>query len=276
VRSISRVFGLPLSRIQFTPDLMPADITGTIILERDAQGNSSFRFQPGPLFSHLVLADEINRATPKTQSALLEAMQEKTVSVGGVGYRLEEPFFVLATQNPIEQEGTYPLPEAQIDRFLFKLTLDFPSPSELKDIVLMTQASMDEVADAVLDGSALLRMRAMAKDIPIMDEVLEYALALVAATHGGPGHAAHEVAGRYLRMGASPRAGQALITAAKVRALLTGKFNVSYADIDALAYPVLRHRIKPNFEAIADKKTPDQLIADMLAGMKPRRGKRGA
>ena len=263
VRSIGRVFGLPFSRIQFTPDLMPADVTGSNILERDEEGRARFVFHPGPIFSSIVLADEINRATPKTQSALLEAMQEHQVSVGGVNHRLEEPFFVLATQNPIEQEGTYPLPEAQIDRFLFKLVMSFPSIEELEAIVLMTQQTMDEVADQVLTAEALLEMRAVAREIPVMPEILRYAMRLVALTHG-EAESGSETARAYLSLGASPRAGQALITAAKVRALINGRYNVSMEDINTLAYPVLRHRIKPNYTALAERKTPDMLIGDLL------------
>lgn len=267
VRSMGRVFGLPFSRIQFTPDLMPADVTGTNIIEKDAQGNSVYKFQPGPIFSSIVLADEINRATPKTQSALLEAMQEHMVSVAGTDYKLDEPFFVLATQNPVEQEGTYPLPEAQIDRFMFKLNLPFPSMADLRDIVVMTQNTMDEVADQVINAQELLQMRATAKEIPVIDEVIDYTMRLVSATHPDSDHAS-ETARQYIRMGASPRAAQALITTAKVRALVEGRYNVSLEDIDVLAAPVLRHRVKPNFEAVVAKKTPDELIAAIQEELK--------
>ena len=270
VRSMGRVFDLPFSRIQFTPDLMPADVTGTNIIEKDEEGQNRLTFQKGPIFSNIILADEINRATPKTQSALLEAMQEHTVTAGGETYCLEEPFFVLATQNPIEQDGTYPLPEAQTDRFMFKLLMSFPTVGELSAIVQMTQETMDETALAVLDGESLLAMRATAHEIPVMAEVLNYAVKLVAATHPEK-EPAPETTKKLIRFGASPRAAQALITAAKVRALMAGRYNVSYEDINRLAYPVLRHRIKPTFEAITEKYTNDmiiKLLIDELNGKK--------
>ena len=259
VRSLGRVFNLPFSRIQFTPDLMPADVTGTNIIVKDAKGNSQFRFQPGPVFSNIVLADEINRATPKTQSALLEAMQEHTVTVMGVSRKLEEPFFVLATQNPIEQDGTYPLPEAQMDRFMFKVNVPNPSIDELVQIVDMTQKTMEEVAECACTKEELLHMRETANQIPVAAEVLRYTMILISATHPD-GECASEAAKKYVRMGASPRAGQALISAAKVMALIKGRLNVAYADINELAYPVLRHRIKLNFEAIAERISPDEII----------------
>ena len=263
VRSMGQVFGLPFSRIQFTPDLMPSDVTGANILEKDETGRNVYRFQPGPVFSNIVLADEINRATPKTQSALLEAMQEHAVSVGGARHSLEEPFFVLATQNPIEQEGTYPLPEAQIDRFMFKLIMTFPTVEELESIVLMTQETMAEVAQQALNAEELLEMRAVAKEIPVLPESIRFAMRLVAATHGEIPDGA-ETARQYLSLGASPRAGQALITGAKVRALLNGRYNVAMEDVEALAYPVLRHRIKLNYTALAERKTPDALVEALL------------
>ncbi len=259
VRSLGRVFDLPFARIQFTPDLMPADVTGTNIIVKDDKGNSTFKFQPGPVFSNIILADEINRATPKTQSALLEAMQEHTVTVMGVSRKLAEPFFVLATQNPIEQDGTYPLPEAQMDRFMFKLIVPNPSLEELMQIVDMTQKTMAEVAESVCNGEQLLRMRETANQIPVAEEVLKYAMIMTSATHPDS-ECATEAAKKYVRVGASPRAGQALISAAKVKALIKGRFNVSYSDINELAYPVLRHRIKMNFEAIAERVTPDDVI----------------
>lgn len=264
VRSLGRVFSLPFSRIQFTPDLMPADVTGTNIIVKDDKGNSAFQFQPGPIFSNIILADEINRATPKTQSALLEAMQEHTVTVMGVSRKLNEPFFVLATQNPIEQDGTYPLPEAQMDRFMFKLIVKNPSLDELVDIVSMTQKTMAEVAEAACNGEDLLNMRATANQIPVASEVMRYAMVLCSATHPDS-ECASEAAKKYVRLGASPRAGQALISAAKVMALLKGRFNVAYRDINELAYPVLRHRMKMNFEAIANRVTPDQVIEMIIA-----------
>jgi len=267
VRSMGRVFNLPFSRIQFTPDLMPADVTGTNIIVKDEKGNSVYSFQPGPIFSNIILADEINRATPKTQSALLEAMQEHTVTAGGQSRRLDEPFFVLATENPIEQDGTYPLPEAQLDRFMFKLSLGFPSAKEIVDIVNMTQTTMDEISQPVIGGEELLRMRGTAKEIPIIDEVLEYAAALVAATHPELPDCP-EMTKKYIRFGASPRAAQSLVTGGKVRALIEGRFNVSFEDINVLAYPVLRHRIKLNYEAISGKITADDVIKEIISGMK--------
>ena len=263
VRTLGRVFNLPFSRIQFTPDLMPADVTGTNIIVKDEKGNSAFQFQPGPVFSNIVLADEINRATPKTQSALLEAMQEHTVTVMGVSRKLNEPFFVLATQNPIEQDGTYPLPEAQMDRFMFKLIVKNPDVDELMNIVSMTQKTMEETADAVCSGEQLLAMRRTANQIPVAEEVLRYAMTLCSATHPDSS-CASQAAKKYVRLGASPRAGQALISAAKVRALLNGRFNVSYSDLNTLAYPVLRHRIKLNFEAITERVSADDVVTMIL------------
>lgn len=263
VRSLGRAFSLPFSRIQFTPDLMPADVTGTNVIEKDDNGKTSLRFQPGPIFSQIVLADEINRATPKTQSALLEAMQEHTVTVGGDSKKLDEPFFVLATQNPIEQDGTYPLPEAQVDRFMFKLLMGFPTIDELKEIVDMTQITMDETAEAVADADTLLKMREVAKGIPVIDDIKSYTMNLVAATHAST-EVAPSFVSKYVRLGASPRAAQALITTAKVRALMKGRYNVSYNDINALAYPVLRHRIKLSFQAITEKLTTDDIIGMLI------------
>ena len=267
VRSLGRVFDLPFSRIQFTPDLMPADVTGTSIIVKDEQGNSSFSFQRGPIFSNIVLADEINRATPKTQSALLEAMQEHTVTVMGESHKLSEPFFVLATQNPIEQDGTYPLPEAQMDRFMFKLIVPFPSVSDLEKIVCVTQKTMAETARAVCTGEELLQMRATAKQIPVPQDVMYYAMLLVAATYPD-NELGITTAGRYLRYGASPRAAQAIITAAKVRALLHGRYNVSYEDINALAVPALRHRVKLSFEAVTGKISSDEVVRRIIAELK--------
>lgn len=267
VRSLGRVFDLPFSRIQFTPDLMPADVTGTSIIVKDQAGNSSFSFQKGPIFSNIVLADEINRATPKTQSALLEAMQEHTVTVMGESRRLEEPFFVLATQNPIEQDGTYPLPEAQMDRFMFKLIVPFPSVSDLEKIVCVTQKTMEETAQPVCSGEELLEMRATAKQIPVPADVMYYAMLLVAATYPD-NELGVTSAGKYLRYGASPRAAQAIITAAKVRALLHGRYNVSYEDINALAVPALRHRIKLSFEAVTGKISSDDVVRRIIEELK--------
>ncbi len=263
VRSLGQVFDLAFSRIQFTPDLMPADVTGTNIITRDENGNSKFEFQKGPIFSNIVLADEINRATPKTQAGLLEAMQEHKVTVMGESRKLNEPFFVLATQNPIEQDGTYPLPEAQMDRFMFKIIVPNPSAEELGQIVTMTQKTMDETASAACNGDELLRMRAVAKTIPVAKEVLDYAMVLVASTHPDS-EVATATTKRYIRLGASPRAAQALITAAKVRALIRGRYNVSYDDINALAVPVLRHRIKLGFEAVTSKMGADDVVLSLI------------
>ncbi len=264
VRTLGKTLKLPFSRIQFTPDLMPSDVTGTNIIEKDADGRMNTVFQKGPIFANLVLADEINRATPKTQSAMLEVMQEHRVTVANKTYSIAEPFFVLATQNPIEQDGTYPLPEAQMDRFMFKLLVGFPSVKELADIVSMTQITMEETADSVVDGATILEMRELAKTVPVAPDVLYYAMRLVARTHPELGDSG-ETAKKYVKYGCSPRAGQALITAAKVRALIDGRYNVSYEDIDALAYPVLRHRMKINYTAINERLTVDDVIARLIA-----------
>ena len=259
VRSLGRVLSLPFSRIQFTPDLMPSDITGANIVEKDDAGKLKTIFRKGPIFSSLVLADEINRATPKTQSAMLEVMQEHKVTVSGNVYKLEEPFFVLATENPIEQDGTYPLPEAQMDRFMFKLIMQFPEVKELLEIVNMTQKTLDETAEAVVDGKTILEMRELSRSVPVLAEVLDYTMRLVANTH--PERKLSPASSRkYIKYGASPRAAQALITAAKVRALINGRYNVSYDDINALAYPILRHRIKISFSASNDHLTVDDVI----------------
>lgn len=263
VRSLGKVLNLPFSRIQFTPDLMPSDVTGTNIIEKDENGKMNTVFQKGPIFANLILADEINRATPKTQSAMLEVMQEHKVTVGKSTYNMSEPFFVLATENPIEQDGTYPLPEAQMDRFMFKLIMEFPSIEELANIVSMTQITLDETAEAVVDGDTILKMRALAKDVPVALDVLKYAMNLVANTHPELSETS-ETAKKYIKYGASPRAGQALITAAKIRALMYNNYNVSYQDIDALAYPVLRHRIKINYNAINDRLTIEDVIGQLI------------
>ena len=270
IKTLAELIDAKYNRIQFTPDLMPADVTGTNIIVKDENGNSTFNFQPDPIFSNIILADEINRATAKTQSALLEAMQEHTVTVMGVSRKLEEPFFVLATQNPVEQDGTYPLPEAQMDRFMFKIIVKNPSFDELMDIVNMTQKTMAEVADAACNGADLLEMRATANQIPVAEDVMRYAMTLCSATHPDS-ECASEAAKKYVRLGASPRAGQALISAAKVKALMNGRFNVSYDDINELAYPVLRHRMKLTFEAIAERVSADEIvkmIIDEITGNK--------
>ncbi len=259
VRSLGRTLSLPFSRIQFTPDLMPSDVTGTNIIEKDENGRMKSVFRKGPIFANLVLADEINRATPKTQSAMLEVMQEHKITVSGATYRLDEPFFVLATENPIEQDGTYPLPEAQMDRFMFKLIMKFPGTEELADIVNMTQITLDENASAVVDGKTILEMRELAKNVPVLDEVLMYAVNLISNTHPEL-EKTSSTAKKYIKYGASPRAAQALVTCAKVRALMNGNYNVSYEDIDALAHPVLRHRIEVNYAAVNDGLTVDDVI----------------
>ena len=260
VRSLGRVLSLPFSRIQFTPDLMPSDVTGANIVEKDENGRLETKFRSGPIFANLVLADEINRATPKTQSAMLEVMQEHKVTVGKETYRLSEPFFVLATENPIEQDGTYPLPEAQMDRFVFKLIVDYPTNEELANIVKMTQKTMEETAEAIVGGDDILEMRALASQVPVCDEVLYYAVRLVSGTHPSSEDCTPS-AKKYIKYGASPRAAQGLVTCAKVRALMQGRYNVSYEDVEALACPILRHRIKINYTAVNDKLTVDDVIA---------------
>ena len=267
VRSLGRALNLPFSRIQFTPDLMPSDVTGTEIMRKDEAGNMNSAFRRGPIFANLVLADEINRATPKTQSAMMEVMQEHKVTVANQTYKIDEPFFVLATENPIEQDGTYPLPEAQMDRFMFKLIVGFPSADDLANIVKMTQITMAETAEVAMDGHDILEMRELAAQVPVMDEVLDYAVRLVSGTHPEI-DGASDTAKKYIKYGASPRAAQALITCAKVRALMNGNFNVSYADVEALALPVLRHRIKINYTAINDKLTVDGVIAKLIGEIK--------
>ena len=259
VRSLAKTLQLPFSRIQFTPDLMPSDVTGTNIVEKDDNGKLNTSFRKGPIFANLVLADEINRATPKTQSAMLEVMQEHKVTVAGETYKIDEPFFVLATENPVEQDGTYPLPEAQMDRFVFKLLMKFPSKFELANIVKMTQITMEETAEASVNGEEIMEMRALASTVPVIDDVLNYAINLVSNTHPELEDTS-ATAKKYIKYGASPRAAQAIITCAKVRALVNGNYNVSYADIDALACPVLRHRIKVNYTAVNERLTVDDVI----------------
>ena len=263
VRTLGQVLELTFSRIQFTPDLMPADITGTNLIVDDAQGRR-FQFQPGPLFANLVLADEINRATPKTQSALLEAMQEHRVTVARTTHPLPEPYFVMATQNPIEMEGTYPLPEAQLDRFFFKLEVAFPSAEELLAIAERTTSNRVAQVKRVADGPTVLKLARYARDIPIARPVLEYAVRLVLRTHPETPEAPATVK-RFARYGSSPRGLQALVLGSKVRALLEGRHNVAFEDIRAVARPALRHRVLLNFEADAEGITADRLIADLLA-----------
>jgi len=267
VRTFGAALTLTFARIQFTPDLMPADITGTnIITEEEGSGERPgrrvFRFQPGPLFANVVLADEINRATPKTQSALLEAMQESQVTVGDATRPLPQPFFVLATQNPLEMEGTYPLPEAQLDRFLFKVLVPFPDEQALKGIVAQTLARPAAV-DPVATGADLLRMVAVSRAVPVASTVTDYAVRLLLATHPERADALPDVR-RFVRAGASPRGLQALITGSQVRALLEGRYNAAVEDVRALALPVLRHRVLLNFEAQAEGLTSDILLARVL------------
>ena len=262
VRTLSQVFDMPFSRIQFTPDLMPADITGTNIIVKTESGNE-FRFREGPLFASIVLADEINRATPKTQAALLEAMQEHSVTVAGETHTLAEPYFVLATQNPMEQEGTYPLPEAQLDRFMLKIMVDFPTLDELGRIVGLTTMPQDEHARKVADAETLLQMRAVAQEVPVAQAVRDFALRLVLATHPEV-ESSPETVRRFVRFGASPRAAQAIIATARVRALMAGRYNVAYEDIEALAPACLRHRIALSFEGMAEGETTEGVIANLL------------
>ncbi|MEB3103521.1 AAA family ATPase [Ferviditalea candida] len=263
VRTLSEAFELSFQRIQFTPDLMPADITGTNILQTDEEGRQQFRFQQGPVFANVVLADEINRATPKTQSALLEAMQEHTVTAGGVTRKLPEPFFVLATQNPLEQEGTYPLPEAQLDRFMLKIDVPFPTESELREIVQRTTVRREHRVDKVADGGIIQEIQNAAQEILFADPVLNYAVRLLLATHPSP--EAIDPVRQYVRAGAGPRGVQAMIAAAKVRAMIDGRLNISYEDVEAAAVPALRHRIFLNFEGEANGIRTDGIIRELLA-----------
>ena len=263
VRVLARVLDLKFARIQFTPDLMPADIVGTDILEETEGGRREFRFQPGPVFTNLLLADEINRATPKTQSALLEAMQEQTVTVANRSYPLEPPFMVLATQNPIEMEGTYPLPEAQLDRFLFKVNITFPSAAELVEILNRTTGEAEPEVGVVADGATVLAMAALAREVPAASPLNDYATRLVLATHP-TADAAPEMVRRYVRYGASPRAAQALILGGKVTALLAGRYNVALDDLRAVALAALRHRVLLNFEAQAEGVEPDEVVAEVV------------
>ena len=269
VKAVSKAMNLAFSRIQFTPDLMPADVTGTNLIIREENQNK-FQFEPGPVFSNIVLADEINRATPKTQSALLEAMQEKTVTVGNHTYELPKPYMVLATQNPIENEGTYPLPEAQLDRFLFKLLIEFPSLEELKQIMHLTVEGQQEQIQQVLTAGDLMEMRQVVRDIPVSAAVEEYALALVIGTHPDSEYAVKEVK-QYVLEGASPRAAQAILLTAKARALLDGRYNVSFDDIDDVAKAALRHRLALNFDALSENIVADTIIAALQEALNGRK-----
>ncbi len=266
VKTIGKVLNLKFSRIQFTPDLMPADVVGTNIVVKEGD-KTLFKFEKGPVFTNLLLADEINRATPKTQSALLEAMGEKTVTVGKKTYEMSKPFMVLATQNPIEQEGTYPLPEAQLDRFLFKLNVDFPNLQELKAIMDLTLTNDKTEINSVLEGDEILRIRELIREVKIADSVMEYALKLILATHPEIEDGA-DIVKKYVEAGASPRAAQGIISGAKVRAVMEGRLNVSFEDIKELAYPVLRHRIILNFDAITEGLTVESIIGTLLEDLK--------
>jgi MoxR-like ATPase len=268
IRTLGQVLDLQFSRIQFTPDLMPADITGTEILA-EKEGQRAFHFQPGPIFSNLLLADEINRATPKTQSALLEAMQEHSVTVAEKTYQLEEPFFVLATQNPLEMEGTYPLPEAQLDRFFFKVNVPFPSASELVEILGRTTGSLEELAHPIASGKDIVAMRELARQVPIASHVSEYVARLTVATHP-ENPEAPEMITKYVRYGSSPRGAQAMILGGKVTALLAGRYNVSFEDIHAVAPAALRHRLLLNFEGLAEGVKTDQLIDSLISELSSR------
>ena len=264
VRTLAQALDLDFSRIQFTPDLMPSDITGTKVAMNDDRGATVLDFQKGPIFSHIVLADEVNRATPRTQSAMLEAMQERSVTAGTTTYRLEEPFFVLATQNPLEMDGTYPLPEAQLDRFLFKLHVDQPSRDEMHAILDRTTGWEQPKITPVLNRDQLLELRHLAMDVPIAHHVQDYAVRLVEATHPQRTKTAPDLVQRYIRYGASPRGAQSLIISAKVVAVLDGRFAVSHADLRRVVKPVLRHRIIRNFEGEAEGVTADRIIDAIL------------
>jgi MoxR-like ATPase len=266
VKTVGDVMQLSFSRIQFTPDMMPADITGTNLVMEDASGKRYFELQRGPVFNHVILADEINRATPKTQSAMLEAMQERQVSIVGETHALPSPFFVVATQNPLEMEGTYPLPEAQLDRFLMKLKVDFPDAAEMKAILDRTISTDNPEAAAVVDGPTILAMRALVRSVPVAPVVQDYAIRLVLATHPEKPDSP-EVSRRYVRYGASPRGAQSLLLVGKITALLDGRFNVSAEDVRNVARPCLRHRLILNFEGEAERVDTDTIIDQILKGL---------
>ena len=263
VRTLGQALELGFRRVQFTPDLMPSDILGTEILEEDhGTGHRHFKFQPGPVFTHLLLADELNRTPPKTQAALLEAMQEHTVSYAGTTHALPEPFFVLATQNPLEQAGTYPLPEAQLDRFLLHIRVDYPSEAEERDIIEQTTGGRTPKVPRVMSGDDVLALQARVREVHLGADLLDWITRLVRASRPGPGAPA-EIA-QYVRWGAGPRAGQSLVLACKARALLNGRFAVTRDDVLALAAPVLRHRLLLSFAAEAEQKSPDDVVAALL------------
>ncbi len=272
IRSLSQALDLKFARIQFTPDLMPADIVGTEILA-DQDGQRQFRFQPGPVFANLVLADEINRATPKTQSAMLEAMQEHSVTVAEKTYTLKEPFFVMATQNPIEMEGTYPLPEAQLDRFFFKIVTTFPSAEDLVQILARTTGVETPSPRKVADGERLLAMRELSRGVPVAAHVAEWIAQLVVATHP-ENPAAPSLVKKYVRYGASPRGAQALMLGAKVVALLAGRYNVAFDDVKEILAPALRHRLLLNFEGLAENVRTDDILAELAGQVEPVTGAR--
>lgn len=259
VRSLSEALSLDFSRIQFTPDMMPADVTGTNVLTE----HRTFEFRKGPIFANIVLADEINRATPKTQSALLEAMQERSVTVGGKKHTLAEPFLVMATQNPVEQEGTYPLPEAQLDRFFVKVLVPFPTKKDLAEVIARTTGTQTDSVKAVASQADVIRMRDIAKEVVLAPNVLEFGLSMIVGTHPDSPEASPLVK-RYVRYGSSPRGAQSMVMAAKVRALLSERFNVSREDLIEVAKPVLRHRILLNFEAEADAISADRVLDDLI------------
>ena len=266
LRTLGHAMHLDDSRIQFTPDLMPADIVGSMVLEADSLGSKGLRFQRGPIFAHLVLADEINRATPRTQSALLEAMQERTVTIGTTTHQLEDPFLVMATQNPLEMEGTYPLPEAQLDRFLLKLIVRYPSKEEMTEIVNRTMAAESPTVDQVMNREQVLDARRGAHDVLIAPHVRDFAIRLIMATQPEQEYA-HDLAKKFIRYGSSPRGAQSLMQAGRVRALMRGRLNVSLGDLRDLALPALRHRIILNFDAHAEGKTADQVLTGILESL---------
>src|SRR3954465_8981010 len=263
VRTLSQTLSLDFSRIQFTPDLMPADILGTNMIVEDQLGKREFQFQKGPIFTQICLADEINRATPKTQSALLEAMQEKSVSIAGNVYQMKPPFFVMATQNPIEQEGTYPLPEAQLDRFFFKLVVGYSSREELNTIIERTTKGVHVQADKVMDGAEIVQWQQLVREVIVAPHVQDYIARVTLATHPD-GPFAVPITNQYLRWGSSPRGAQTLTLAAKVRALLSGRYNVSFEDIRRVFLPAMRHRVILNFEAEAEGIDPDKVLLEVL------------
>lgn len=270
IRTLARALDLKYSRIQFTPDLMPSDITGTEVIQSDRQtGERHFQFRQGPVFANILLADEINRTPPKTQAALLEAMQESMVTIGGESHALPDPFFVLATQNPIEQEGTYPLPEAQLDRFMFHVRVDYPSHDEEREIVKQTTLDSEVEIEPVMDGEQILAIGRLVREIPIADHVADYCLGIVRSSRPDREQAS-EMVREYVSWGAGPRASQFLVLAAKSHALLAGRYAVEYEDIDAVAHPVLRHRLRLNFQAEAASITSDSIIDHLLEQVRQR------